>query len=233
MSAGLWKGRTVRLRGFPWIDGDEKEIGLSSFQARVLCEKHNNILSPLDREAVKIFDGLEMSLLQVADLQSRRPSYSYRKPITRSVNGVRFERWVAKGLIGLLCAEAKDCRWYETGKHIHEPPPHILRAIFGHQRFEFPLGLYFGTEYSEDLFDGMGMGPLVHPSDNRLVGGHVSIKGFQFLIWFSEEEIQNFSIPLAKGIKSRQNRAELRYRLETLKFEVRKVVYQKLTFDWS
>src|SRR5262249_13379561 len=94
MSAGLWKGRTVRLRGFPWIDGDEQEIGLSSFQARVLCEKHNNILSSLDREAVKIFDGLEMSLRQVADLQSRRPSYSYRKPITRSVNGVRFERWV-------------------------------------------------------------------------------------------------------------------------------------------
>jgi hypothetical protein len=232
MSAGLWKGRTVRLRGFPWIDGNEKEIGVSSFQARVLCDKHNNTLSSLDIEAIKVFNTLEKSLEQVAKLQSQEPTYSYRKPTTHCVKGMLFERWVAKGLIGLMCAEAKDCRWHETGSKILEPPLHIIQSIFGGDRFEPPLGLYFGTDYSGDLFDGMGIGPLFHPGDNGVVGGYVSIKGFQFLIWLLREPIQDFSIPLAKGIRAPLAKAELKYRLETIRFDVRKVVNQKLKFEW-
>ena len=58
MSSGLLKGRTVRVKGFPWLEGQEKEIGVGSLQSRRLCEHHNHELSPLDAEAQGVFETI-------------------------------------------------------------------------------------------------------------------------------------------------------------------------------
>ena len=52
LSQSLWEGDTITVKGL-WEE--ERTIGLGSLTAKNLCRKHNEILSPLDSEAKKIF----------------------------------------------------------------------------------------------------------------------------------------------------------------------------------
>jgi hypothetical protein len=110
MSAGLWKGRTVWVRGFAWLGGQDKEIGVGSLQSRILCEYHNRELSPLDAEAQRVLETLEQIILTLRTNATLKPRNAYRKPKTWYVDGPKFERWAAKFLIGLICAEEGDAK---------------------------------------------------------------------------------------------------------------------------
>jgi hypothetical protein len=105
MSAGLWKGRTVRVRGFSWLNGQDREIGVGALQSRILCEHHNHQLSPLDAEAQSVFDCFEQIVQELKTNANLKPRNAYKKPKTWYIDGSKFERWAAKYLIGLVCAE--------------------------------------------------------------------------------------------------------------------------------
>jgi hypothetical protein len=233
MSAGLWKGRTVRVKGCPWLAGQEKEIGVGSLQSRILCEHHNHELSPLDAEAQKVFETLEQIIGQLKAHASLKRRNAYRKPKTWYVDGARFERWAAKFLVGLACAEEGTATWHETGSDVLVPPAWIVQAIFNRDQFKKPAGLHFVTDYQADLVNGLGMGPLFHPDSNSIVGGDVSFGGFRFLIWLSQEPVESFSVPRPTGVISALNEANLTYHMELMKFPIRNVVNQKLAFTWD
>lgn len=233
MSKGLWKGRTVRVRGFPWLKGQDREIGVGSLQSRILCERHNHELSPLDAEAKKALEIVEQIAKALERNARLTPRNAYRKPKTWYVDGTKFERWVAKFLVGVVCAEQSDGNWHDGGSKALEPPAWIVRAIFDREQFKEPAGLYFATEYQGDLVSGLGIGPVSHPDGNGIIGGDISFGGFRFLIWVSHEPIGSFSIPSPTGVISNLNESKLTYRMELLKFPIRNVVNQKLTFLWS
>src|SRR5216684_5814407 len=58
ISASVFPGRTVMVQGFPWCKDTPAEIGLSGLTAKILCEKHNKDLSPLDEAADRAADTL-------------------------------------------------------------------------------------------------------------------------------------------------------------------------------
>lgn len=233
MSAGLWKGRTVRVRGFSWLAGQDKEIGVGSLQSRILCEYHNHELSPLDAEAQRVLETLEQIILTLRTNATLKPRNAYRKPKTWYVDGPKFERWAAKFLIGLVCAEEGDAKWHDTGSEGIAPPAWIVKVIFDREEFKKPAGLHFATSYQADLISGLGIGPLSHPDSNGIVGGDVSFGGFRFVIWLTQEPIESFSVPPPKGVISERYETELTYRMELMKFPIRNVVNQKLTFVWN
>ena|ERR1043166_6980348 len=232
MSGGLWKARTVRVKGFSWLNGQEKEIGVRSLQSRILCERHNHELSALDAEAKKVFQTIE-TITQALESNARlKPRNAYCRPTTWSVDGSRFERWAAKFLVGLICAEQSRSNWYDADSRANEPPAWIVHAIFGTQ-FRPPSGLYLATEYQGDLVSGLGIGPLCHPNSNGIIGGNVSFGGFRFVIWLTHEPIETYSVPLPGGVISNLPASKLTYRMELMKFQIRNVVNQKLTFLWD
>jgi hypothetical protein len=233
MSAGLWKGRTVRVKGFPWLEGREKQIGVGSLQSRILCERHNHELSPLDAEAQKVFGTLEQIIGQLKTNASLKGRNAYRKPKTWYVDGAKFERWAAKFLVGLACAEEGTAKWHETGSDVIVPPAWIVQAIFNRYQFKKPAGLHFVTDYKADLVNGLGIGPLFHPDSSGIVGGDISFGGFRFLIWLTQEPIEYFSVPPPTGVVSELYEAKLTYHMELMKFPIRNVVNQKLAFIWN
>ena len=58
VSESLFKGTYVDVKGFSWCKSEEKRIGLGSLTKKILCEKHNSALSPLDAAASHAFDVL-------------------------------------------------------------------------------------------------------------------------------------------------------------------------------
>ena len=70
-------GSTIRMEGVTWLPpGTSKVIGLNALTAKILCQRHNSALSPLDTEAGQFFRQL-----QTIDNDSRRKSLSRRGSI--------------------------------------------------------------------------------------------------------------------------------------------------------
>jgi hypothetical protein len=124
-------------------------------------------------------------------------------------------------------------QWLDTGSQALEPPAWIVEAIFGRGQFKQPAGLHFATNYQADLVSGLGIGPLSHPDSNAIVGGDISFGGFRFLIWLSRWSIESLSIPSPSGVISDLNESKLTYRMELMRFPIRNVINQKLTFLWD
>src|ERR1019366_2768959 len=43
-------GRAVWVRGFPWQRTEAQRVGVGSLESKVLCERHNNVLAPVDAQ---------------------------------------------------------------------------------------------------------------------------------------------------------------------------------------
>jgi len=233
MSRGLWKGRTIKVRGFSWLKGKDREIGIGSFQSRILCERHNHELSPLDAEAQKLLETLEQIIRNLRTNAPFKSRAAYRKPKTWHVDGLKVERWAAKFLVGLVCAEEAGAKWHDSRSRALEPPAWVVQAIFDHGEFRRPAGLYFATSYQADLVGGLGIGPLSHPVSEEIVGGDISFGGFRFVIWLTHDPMESFSIPPPTGVVSNLNESDLKYRLELMRFPIGNVVNQKLVFHWD
>jgi hypothetical protein len=50
---------SVKVSGFPWLNGETRSIGIDSLATNCLCTAHNTALSPLDAEAGRFYRALE------------------------------------------------------------------------------------------------------------------------------------------------------------------------------
>jgi hypothetical protein len=90
-------GTTIAVSGVPWLpNGEEKEIGVNSLTARILCCRHNSALSPLDTAAGAFFQKL-----QVIEVDLQRRSLS-RKHSFVLMSGEALELWMLKLACGLF-----------------------------------------------------------------------------------------------------------------------------------
>ena len=97
VSESLFKGTFVDVKGFSWCKDEEKRIGLASLTKKILCEKHNSALSPLDAAASHAFDVLR-NQTKLSNDRGKHPNKKYKK-ITFSLNATFLERWLLKTLI--------------------------------------------------------------------------------------------------------------------------------------
>ncbi|MGZ5434515.1 MAG: hypothetical protein ACXWID_20045 [Pyrinomonadaceae bacterium] len=233
ITRALWPDGGITIRGFEWLDGRAKTVGVDSLTAKILCDKHNNLLSPLDAEASRVFRTVgEIFLLNEARGKTKL-SKQYWKVQKYEASGKIFERWAAKYLVGLFCVVGKDTCWHETQTEPIRPPLRIVRAIFGEIGFEKPIGLYLAA-ISGDSFDGVDgvtMSPLFHP-EGGLLGGHFEFKGFSFVIWLSEEDPHSFTMAGRPGTQFGPGANELLYRPQTWQFTSRHIITARISFDW-
>jgi hypothetical protein len=89
---------TIQVGGLPWQPHQQlKQIGIQSFQAKILCRDHNSKLTDLDNIA-----GSLMRSLDAADKNPAAP------PFDTTLDGPSIERWFIKLLCGYLVANKKD-----------------------------------------------------------------------------------------------------------------------------
>jgi len=145
LTRGVFANNFTRVQGFPWCRDGEVEIGLNSLTAKILCNDHNNALSPLDDigiEATKIF--YNSSFL---DKEQISPN-----SIIGTLDGHLFERWFLKTAINLSYKSNLHIGFGLPGSVKGEPANHLLSVVFGDIQFNNKMGLYLLNPKRSYLF---------------------------------------------------------------------------------
>jgi hypothetical protein len=234
ISKGLWLGRTlITISGFEWLKGEEKILPVQKLTGKILCTSHNNQLSPLDSEAVEFIKKLtEVERVLHLRLKSRKRIFDIRRC---AVDGEAFQRWAVKTVIGCSYIDHKDRFWHLTRRRIGEPPPEVVKAVYGLSPLIEPMGLYFGHDLNDknhrDFFqDGISIETLFHP-DGGLVGALLRFRGFRFLVWLTTESYDSLDVRDSAGA-SLESLPKGPYRPGDYKFCIGKALSHILKFKW-
>lgn len=159
------KSNTLSISGPAWMkNDDEKEISIQTFASKVLCSKHNSLLSPLDDEMIKFIKHLSGRgvLNGIID-----------------VDGYKIERWFLKLYSGFLASGSA----HKCIKNISASKP-TLNILFGKDTLAHGCGLYFISGNHKDGIDSLALLPLAGPIQNSIAGIIFMISGFPFLFLF-------------------------------------------------
>jgi hypothetical protein len=184
ISRSLFLYDAVQVEGFPWCVGKTVEIGISSLTRKILCERHNNALSPLDDSAGHAFETLRQ-MTQLGNVRSRlKPKFWSVNTFT--VDGRMLERWFLKTLINLTIEGD-----YPIGRDAlvaGHPSERLVRIAFSLSSFQGRAGLYFiarvGMKMS--LEDKVQFVALVK-NGHHIEGGLFTFRGL-FVLLFLEPD---------------------------------------------
>ena len=150
----------VIVSGMPWQADAEHALSVKALGSKVLCERHNRALSPLDRLAGQVFRVVhhyQIDQREIADPHGHEFAL---------FSGDVFERWMLKLLWGGVAARALGRR--------EAPAPSLRSAIdarwlsdvlFRNEPMPEPLGFYMAGR-PDVPFSGeaaVGIEPLVGP----------------------------------------------------------------------
>ncbi len=141
----------LKVRGFPWCNGEVKAVGANALTAKVLCRYHNTELSELDSAALDVWCVLREIGNQVVELQTVariariQPRAELRK---YPLDGARLERWCFKMTINMVASGSV------TGfPEEWEPRKELVDFVFGAGRLPDGCGLGLAVVLGEKLED--------------------------------------------------------------------------------
>jgi hypothetical protein len=184
VSRSLFDGESVMVHGFSWCKDEEKEIGLSSLTARILCIKHNNDLSDVDIEGAHAFDVLR-EMTRLSNVREKMKPRLWHV-VRYTIDGLLLERWFLKTLINISTNSE-----YPIGnfaKRAGQPSELLVKIAFGYQAFTGRSGLYLAAHIGQkiDSSDKLIFAPLIKNED-YIAGGLFSFRGFRFLLFLDSE----------------------------------------------
>lgn len=178
ISKGIFKENNIYVKGFDWCINDYQAIGLNSLTKKVLCNKHNSTLSPVDVGGINAINSLErvFSLCNELDLNNSK-IINLQIP---NIDGHLFERWLLKVAINLIAGS--DIILGDMGEESGKPPPYLIDVVFGKLDFSHFMGLYFLISENSHLSANteIAITPLI--KENRIGGYYFSIFGFDFVL---------------------------------------------------
>lgn len=166
----------LTVAGLPWLKKDEhKKLNPASLAGNILCERHNNALSPLDSVAIRFFKTFNQIEQEFIDEKTVREEKVFL------FNGHDIERWMLKFLCGLIYSsnastlEEKITNW--------NPKITWLNMIFGIQKFSSNCGIYYEAKVGEkrNLYQGVDFAPLLDQAD-VVAGATINLKEHNFIL---------------------------------------------------
>jgi hypothetical protein len=169
-------GKVVRIGGLPWQpEGSANELSPGVLGSNVLCERHNNALSPLDGDAVRAFTTLDKFYLdQIShpDLQGNEFDL---------ISGEQLERWLLKMLWGASAA-------FPTTPQMRASVDREMLADYLFRDAELPAdwGLYVkGLQGGRRGDPDLSLTLALENIDGALSGGSMVVGGVEFYFSFS------------------------------------------------
>jgi hypothetical protein len=184
ISGGLFVEPIVRVQGFSWCKDDPKEIGLDSLTAKILCKKHNEMLSPVDDAGISAFTAFR-EMRRIANVRKGLRPRSW-PVIHHSINGIMLERWFLKTIINISLV-SRDYSLGRVGSK-NELTEDLVRIAFGLDPFPGRSGLYSVVYDGQNIHssDVVSFSPLI--KDNAYIaGGLFSFRGLKFLLFLLSE----------------------------------------------
>lgn len=167
-------GSPIEASGFRWLkEGETRPVSAAALTAKILCERHNSALSPLDGVAKELFVMLREIDAELGDAEPPAASETF------TVNGADVERWLLKVLMGAA--------------HSHKPPDelrdeaHCLRALFGEESLRRPCGLNVDGSKDSHAFNGLSMSVL-HGPEGAIWGALFNMAGLRLCLGLGEAE---------------------------------------------
>ena len=119
-------------------------IGIDSFSAKVLCDVHNTMLSPLDKAADDVFKRLEVLARVISNVKEIQFADFFA-----IASGHDIERWIAKVFLGLIAAKQIHS---QTGRviQLNEVPNEIFDCVVQGLALPSPLGLHMQSFVGQD-----------------------------------------------------------------------------------
>lgn len=175
VSGSIFEQQNIYVSGFPWCKDELKMVSVASITSKILCTKHNNALSEIDKEGINAVRVFEM-------LIPERMKSTNKRPLNDVIDGYNFERWLLKTAVN-LSVESN----FHIGVGMNDsipglPSPYILAVIFGELKLSHCMGLYV-LENSIPLKFQPGSITVIPIHKDGCIGGYYfHIRGFNFVL---------------------------------------------------
>ena len=184
----------IEITGAPWLEqGERRKIGVNSYTSKILCQRHNSCLSPLDHEAGNLFKtihGIYASLLKKS-ISKRKKAYI--------VSGETIEGWMIKLLCNIYYSGNVTLGGEKLNKYYTIHVPFMSNALFGGLWYTKDCGLYVKASakpgnLSEYKFE-IRWRLMINEDAARIVGIKVTILGIEFILLldplgFNKEQLE-------------------------------------------
>lgn len=172
-------GEALKVDGLHWLDaGKTLEASVGNLTAKILCRRHNEMLSPLDTEAALFFSALKEAL---SDLNRKTLS---RRPIFHLVSGELLQSWMLKVACGHYFGIGSS-----KGKKLTDQygigMEKVHQALLGNT-WAPRCGLYLRASVGKVVMTGRGIkvGALLDEQRMEVVGVTVGLLGLEMDLLF-------------------------------------------------
>lgn len=208
---------------------EQVEIGLSSIVSKILCKRHNELLSPLDEAGAASFSTLR----EITRLENKREHLKRRmwNVIRYKINGSMLERWFIKTAINIVCAQNQEVTWRESKTPRLEPPSAVVEAVFGNRKIPPDMGLFCAANAGQEvvLSSHITFAPLL--LDRAVCAAIFEFSGFRFVISLSDGPMPD-QPPFLKNLSEGWQEAGLQYHLKRVRFKIDGCLSHDLTLTW-
>ena len=173
----LNRNKDLTVRGLPWLKSERQILHPSAFASRVLCERHNSALSPLDTIAVRLFQAFDE---QGASDSGQRLLYLF--------SGHDLERWLLK----ILCGITSSKNLTLDGKIDLSLPKYWLDVLFGDAVFPDEQGLYVCKSRGHRFEGPRGLQLRAITGRGRLTGMGLWVCGYELILSMSGFPARSF-----------------------------------------
>ena len=123
------------VSGMPWqAAGAAQEISPNGLASKILCEKHNSVLSDLDAAALNLFGVLDQIGHDIGKVKQGSIGW------VRTFEGTHIERWLLKVTLGVVAAGL--ARGINGVQPKWEAMDHWVEILFGRYPVPQGCGLY-------------------------------------------------------------------------------------------
>jgi hypothetical protein len=180
VSATLFAGLKIRVRGFSWCKDEDREIPVAKARANILCKHHNERLSELDSAAGDAFRVFK----SVREMEDVREAMSPRIWMVkeRQIQGDLLERWFLKTMINLIYMQEQETEWYGGGSGKLPPSGLVNYCYDDSARLAQPMGLYGIFPRGAEIVsrDYLLFQPFFY--DDKVIAGIFEFRGFHFML---------------------------------------------------
>jgi hypothetical protein len=185
VSRSFFTAPSVSVKGLSWCKLEEKTIGVDSAVAKILCERHNNQLSPVDLAAHKFAQVLR----QHTRLYTERVNTGASGPYRRFwIDARLLERWMLKTLINLYVGGSMTIG--RGPGRLGQPTHELVKAAFGERRLGGGFGMHIASHANMALTLGehLQMAPLILTDKAEIHGALLNVCGLYFYFNATENE---------------------------------------------
>jgi len=202
----LFSPAAIKISGISWLErGKSKELSIATLSSKVLCNRHNEALSPLDTLAKKFFS---VALGRAGEQWAM------------VLNGFEVERWMLKLYCGFLSSGVMTYRGKPMPKAF--PSEEFLNTLFYRKPIPPGRGLLCVLEKKSEYRDGMiRWRPLMHQQFG-LIGFDFGIEYIRLMFSFGPVSDTDNETIRTKGLRYHPNSIIVKGR----------DVYRELHFGW-